>query len=311
MRYLTFALSMLLCPLISARAQISVGIGFPGVDIGIAVSAYPDLVLVPGYPVYYDPRASSNYFFYDGLYWVYGADNWYASNWYNGPWQLIEPEDVPLPVLWVPVRYYRRPPVYFSRWGADAPPHWGEHWGRDWEVRRRGWDRWDRRSARPAAPLPDYQRQYSGDRYPHAVEQQRAIQSENYRYHPREAVAQRQFQTQLRPDHSHTGAYPQAPAEQRSSTQQRRLPQDYQRPPPQPGPPPEQSAQPVQPRHEPSQTQRLPTRPQDRGQASPAPPQDQARERRPAPQERRPESGPGPRERSRDNKEAERGSSPR
>jgi len=309
MRYLTIALSMLLFPLISAHAQISVGIGFPGVNIGINVSAYPDLVLVPGYPVYYDPRASSNYFFYDGLYWVYGPDSWYASTWYNGPWQLIEPEDVPLPLLWVPVRYYRRPPVYFRRWGADAPPHWGEHWGRDWEARRSGWDRWDRRSARPAAPLPDYQRQYSGDRYPHAVEQQRSIQSENYRYHPREAVAQRQFQPQLRPDRSHTGAQP--PAEQRSSIQQQRLPQDHQRPPPQSRPPPEQSVQPVQPRHEPSQAQRPPTRPQDRGQGSLAPPQDQARERRPAPHERRPESGPGPGEKSRDNKESERGPSPR
>ena len=91
MRYLTIALSMLLCPLISAHAQISVGIGFPGVNIGINVSAYPDLVLVQGYPVYYDPRAASNYFFYDGLYWVYGDDNWYASSWYNGPWARKEP----------------------------------------------------------------------------------------------------------------------------------------------------------------------------------------------------------------------------
>ncbi|HEY6925629.1 MAG TPA: hypothetical protein VI653_19270 [Steroidobacteraceae bacterium] len=311
MRYLAIALSMLLCPLISAHAQISVGIGFPGVNIGINVSAYPDLVLVPGYPVYYAPRASSNYFFYDGLYWAYEDDNWYASTWYNGPWQLIEPEDVPLPLLWVPVRYYRRPPVYFRGWGVDAPPHWGEHWGRDWEKRRSGWDRWDRHSARPAAPLPDYQRRYSGDRYPRAVEQQRSIQSESYRYHPREAVAQRQFQAQLRTDRSHSGAQPQAPAEQRSSPPQQRLLQDHQRLPPQPRPPPAQSAQPVQPRHEPSQTQRPPTRPQDRGQGSLAPPQDQARERRPAPQEKRPESGPGPRERSRDNKEAERGPSPR
>jgi hypothetical protein len=303
MRYLIIALSMLLCPLISAHAQISVGIGFPGVNIGINVSAYPDLVLVPGYPVYYDPRADSNYFFYDGLYWVYGADNWYASSWYNGPWQLIEPENVPLPLLWVPVRYYRQPPVYFRGWGADAPPHWGEHWGRDWEARRSGWDRWDRRSAPPAAPLPDYQRQYSGDRYPHAVEQQRSIQSENYRYHPREAVAQRQFQPQRRPDRTR-GA--QAPAEQRSSTQQQRLPQDHQR-----QPPPEQSAQPAQPRHEPSPTQRPSTELRDRGQGSRAPPQGQARERRPASQDKRPENEPGPREKNRDNKEAERGPSPR
>ena len=44
---------------------------FPSINIGINVPVYPELVLVPGYPVYYDPRADWNYFFYDGLYWVY------------------------------------------------------------------------------------------------------------------------------------------------------------------------------------------------------------------------------------------------
>ena len=65
----------------SAPAQVSVGIGLPGVSIGINLPVYPELVPVPGYPVYYAPRVSSNYFFYDGLYWVYQSDNWYASSW--------------------------------------------------------------------------------------------------------------------------------------------------------------------------------------------------------------------------------------
>ena len=118
MRSLLFALSMLLCPLISAHAQVSVG-------ISINLPGYPELAPIPGYPVYYAPRARTNYFFYDGLYWVYEGDNWYASNWYNGPWQLVSPEDVPLFVLRIPVRYYRRPPVYFRGWNGNAPPHWG------------------------------------------------------------------------------------------------------------------------------------------------------------------------------------------
>ena len=120
----------------SADAQVSVGIG---VDIGINVPVYPELVLVPGYPVYYDARADSNYFFYDGVYWVYQGDNWYASSWYDGPWQMVRPDHVPLYVLRVPVRYYRQPPPYFRGWRADAPPRWGEHWGRGWERRRVGW----------------------------------------------------------------------------------------------------------------------------------------------------------------------------
>ena len=39
------------------------------VNIGINISLFPELVQVPGYPVYYAPRHDANYFFYDGLYW--------------------------------------------------------------------------------------------------------------------------------------------------------------------------------------------------------------------------------------------------
>ncbi len=202
MRSQLIAISLLLCSLTSAFAmgnwstQVSLAIGVPGVNIGINVPAYPQLILIPGYPVYYDPRANSNYFFYDGLYLVFHGDNWYASSWYNGPWDMVGYDYVPFYVLRVPVRYYRQPPAYFSGWRDDAPPRWGEHWGRDWEQRRAGWDQWDRRSIPSAAPLPIYQREYSGDRYPRAVEQQRSIQSEHYRYQPREAVTQQHFERQ-------------------------------------------------------------------------------------------------------------------
>jgi len=187
MRYLLVASSLMLASVTSAQAQVSVAIGLPGVEIGINQPVYPRLVQVPGYPVYYAPHASANYFFYDGAYWVYANDNWYFSGWYNGPWHRVGPESVPLYVLRVPVRYYRRPPPYFHGWRADAPPRWGEHWGTDWERRRSGWDRWDAHSAPHPAPLPVYQRAYAGDRYP-APENQHSIRSEHYRYQPREEV---------------------------------------------------------------------------------------------------------------------------
>jgi len=193
MRYGLIVLWMLLCWVTSATAQVSIGIGLPGVSIGINVPSYPQLVPVPGYPVYYAPRLYSNFFFYDGLYWVYQGDNWYASSWYNGPWGLVGPEVVPLWLLRIPVRYYHRPPAYFRRWRSDAPPHWGEHWGRDWERHRSGWDRWNRRSAPAPAPLPLYQRQYSGKQYPR-VEQQPPLHSQNYRYQPRDAVVRQHYQ---------------------------------------------------------------------------------------------------------------------
>ncbi len=195
MRYLTVMLWLLLGSVGSALAQVSIGIGLPGVSIGLNLPLFPELVQVPGYPVYYAPRLDSNFFFYDGMYWVYQGDNWYASSWYNGPWGLVAPELVPLFVLRIPVRYYRHPPAYFRGWQPDAPPRWGEHWGNDWAQRRRGWDRWNRSSAPPPAPLPAYQRQYSGDRYPR-LEQQRALHSQNYRYQPRDAVVRQHYQEQ-------------------------------------------------------------------------------------------------------------------
>ena len=195
MRKSLFILWILLCSIASAGAQVTVGIGVPGVSIGINFPVYPQLVPVPGYPVYYAPQANSNYFFYDGMYWVYARDNWYASSWYNGPWQLVSPEFVPLFVLRVPVRYYRQPPVYFRGWRSDAPPRWGEHWGNSWEQQHSGWDNWNRNSMPAPAPLPSYQRQYSGNRYPQA-QQQQALQSQNYRYQPQDAVVQQHYQAQ-------------------------------------------------------------------------------------------------------------------
>jgi hypothetical protein len=158
MRRLLLALPFLLGSVTAAQAQISIGINFPGVSIAANVPVYPQLVQVPGYPVYYDPRANSNYFFYDGLYWVYEQDRWYESSWYNGPWQQVDPYSVPVFVLRIPVRYYRQPPVFFRQWRAEQAPRWGEHWGREWESRRGGWDRWDRARVPRAAPLPVYQR---------------------------------------------------------------------------------------------------------------------------------------------------------
>jgi hypothetical protein len=175
--------------------QVGLGFGLPGLSIGINLPLYPELVPVPGYPVYYAPQVDSNYFFYDGMYWVYQRDNWYASSWYNGPWGLIGPEAVPLFVLRVPVRYYRQPPAYFHGWRSDAPPRWDEHWGNAWAQNHRGWDSWNRNAAPPPAPLPAYQRQYSGNRYP-AAAQQRALQSQNYRYQPHDAVVRQHYQTQ-------------------------------------------------------------------------------------------------------------------
>jgi hypothetical protein len=192
-RYVFVALGMLWYSVAASETQVSIGIGLPHVSIGINLPAFPQLVVVPGYPVYYAPRLEANYFFYDGMYWVYQDDYWYASSWYNGPWWLMGPEVIPVFILRIPVRYYRRPPVYFHGWRSDAPPRWGHHWGHDWEQRRGGWDRWDRRTAPAPAPVPVYQREYSGDRYPRQVERQQELHNQKYRYQPRDPIVRQHY----------------------------------------------------------------------------------------------------------------------
>jgi len=231
MRYALAVLLGVLCLVSSAAAQVSIGIGLPSVSIGINLPSFPELVVVPDYPVYYAPRGDVNLFFYDGLYWAYQGDNWYASSWYNGPWRVIGPEVVPAFILRIPVRYYRHPPASWAGWRSNASPRWGERWGHEWEQRRRGWDQWDRRVAHAPAPLPVYQRQYSGNRYPQ-VEQQQALQREKYRYQPRDPVVRQHDQRQ--------GAQPQ-PGERKQQASQRSSPP----------PPPQQSAPAVSRSHPP------------------------------------------------------------
>ncbi|HEY0663128.1 MAG TPA: hypothetical protein VGD18_00805 [Thiobacillaceae bacterium] len=194
-RHAVFALGVLLSPAAPANdVSVSIGIGLPHASIGFHVGDYPRLVAVPGYPVYYAPRLSVNLFFYDGMYWVFHDDDWYASYWYDGPWWYVRPVAVPVYILRVPVRYYRNPPHYFRGWRPYAPPRWGDRWGRDWERRRSDWDRWDSRAVPPLAPLPAYQRRYRGDDYPRQFERQRQLQQQHYRYRPRDPVVRQHYE---------------------------------------------------------------------------------------------------------------------
>ena len=124
-------------------------------SIGINLSACPLLAPVPGYPVYYAPQLSANYFFYDGKFWAFAQGGWYTSSWYNGPWDLVDPYYVPLDLLRVPVTFYQRPPAYFRGWRADAPPHWAEYWGDGWSQQRADWKNSIRGRMPYAAPLAD------------------------------------------------------------------------------------------------------------------------------------------------------------
>ncbi len=173
----------------TAQAQV--------VRIGVDIAAFPRMVAVPGYPVYYAPDVRANYFFYDGLFWVFNVDDgyWYSSSWYNGPWVVVEPDFVPQPILVVPYRYYHVRPAYWGGWAYDRPPRWDIYWGPRWVEHHHNWNHWDRNRRWTAAPLPVFQRDYPRNRYP-APAQQVTIYKQRYNYKPRDVVV-RERQTTI------------------------------------------------------------------------------------------------------------------
>lgn len=192
---LAVAMAMTLTQVPLAKAQVSFGIGaqVPGMSLGISLPVHPDMVLVPGLPVYHAPRLPLNYFYFEGLFWVFLEDDWYTSPWYDGPWHPIGPYEVPDFILQVPVRYYLRPPVYFNGWGRDAPPRWTDRWGRDWHQRRSGWDRPAHRTMPPAAVLPDHQRSYRRGGTPYDEGRQPAIRHDHSRFQPNGPLGRHQY----------------------------------------------------------------------------------------------------------------------
>ena len=294
MRYVLIAILMSLFPLNPAVAQLSVNFGSPGVSIGVNFATYPTLQRVPGYPVYYSPRGRSNYFFYDGLYWVYEGDNWYSSSWYNGPWWAVDPFDVPVYVLRVPVRYYYHAPAYFQGWGVNDAPRWGDYWGSSWQQRRSGWDQWNRSSAPAPAPLPLYQRQYSGSRYP-AAQQQAVIQTQNYRFQPKDPVAQQHFQQQQTVARSAPAqpqrTQPATRAQQQAAPQQQATQPQRQQ---QAAPKAEARQQQTAPKPQPQQAQRQ--QPSSREPTQQTQQRQQAPKEKPQQVERKPQPAPAQRE---------------
>jgi len=146
----TFACATVLGSAGPSPAQVSV-------NIGINLPAPPPLVVVPSSPVQYAPSVEANYFFYGGEYFVFDGAHWYASSAYNGPWVVLAPEFIPMPVLQVPVRFYRRPPPEWRAWRHEAPPQWAPAWGRRWQERRHEGQAQPRFEPRQSRPEPRFE----------------------------------------------------------------------------------------------------------------------------------------------------------
>ncbi len=183
-----------------AAADLSIGFSSGPVSIGINVPTYPRLVAVPGVPVYYAPSVAGNYFFYDGLYWVFQDGNWFASDWYNGPWRMVAAG--------------RRAALRPARAGALLPSAAGvlPRLGRQRAAALgpalgprlvrppRGLGPLGPQERAARRTLPTYQRHYSGNRYPHE-EERHVVRENNYHYQPHDNVT-RQHYDQQRSDHA-------------------------------------------------------------------------------------------------------------
>ena len=119
----------LMLPVVVAQAAVHV-------NIGINVPGPPQLIAIPGAPVFYAPAVPANYFFYGSRYYVFSNGVWYVSRGYNGPWAALGPQYVPAPLLTVPIQYYHAPPVAWRQWRRAEPPRWDGRWGRPWDQRR-------------------------------------------------------------------------------------------------------------------------------------------------------------------------------
>lgn len=95
-----------------------------GASISINIQVRPQLVLLPGVPVYYAPELPYNFFFYAGRYYVFIDGVWYVGPTYRGPWVFLPLVGVPQPILLVPVEYYRVP---IPGWHRGGPPPWARH----------------------------------------------------------------------------------------------------------------------------------------------------------------------------------------
>jgi hypothetical protein len=112
-------LGMAVNPMTLEADSLSIGVNIgtptpppppPVVVVPTVVTAPPQLVAVPGSPVFYAPGISLNLFVYGGRYYTFHEGTWFAAATYGVPWKAIAVERVPQPVLAVPVTYYQLPP---------------------------------------------------------------------------------------------------------------------------------------------------------------------------------------------------------
>jgi hypothetical protein len=125
----------LLSPL-KSNAEVNVNIAIP--LPGLAISAPPAMIVIPGTYVYYPPDVGADIFFYHGYWYRPYRGQWFISAGYNGPWGSVAVGKVPRVVRGLPPYYRRVPPGYERMPYGTVRGNW-----RTWE-REQYWDRHER-----------------------------------------------------------------------------------------------------------------------------------------------------------------------
>ena len=114
------AVSLFLPLTTQGEVNVNVNIGPPPV----VLAAPPPLVVIPGSPVSYAPSVSVNFFAFGGRYYSLHNGAWFVATGHQGPWAVIAINQVPEPVLAVPVAYYKVPPGHAKKMGHGhgCPP---------------------------------------------------------------------------------------------------------------------------------------------------------------------------------------------
>jgi hypothetical protein len=113
--------------------------GQGAIQLGFYLQGFPTLVPIEATPVYVAPQVPANYFYLNDTFWVFADGVWLASGFYNGPWQVVDADNVPMELLQIPIQYYQQPPSYFSEWSVYEPPYWPQIFGELWFSRHSDW----------------------------------------------------------------------------------------------------------------------------------------------------------------------------
>jgi hypothetical protein len=146
---LAVAAAALTIPGIVQADNLSVGVQTSSMNLGIHIGntpppvvAVPGPVVVapPGYlappppPAVYTARdLPYNYFVYQKYHYLYHEGRWFRARRHSGPWTVLAINQVPRPVLAVPVERYKVRPEH---WEHHGPPPWAHERERERERDR-------------------------------------------------------------------------------------------------------------------------------------------------------------------------------